>query len=119
MIAKRVLSLWLPVFAYAVLIFYFSCLPGRCVPQPFLFSDKFYHFIEYFPFGLLLFRAFYGTYAPLNKKTLVLILSLLALYGLSDEIHQLFVTDRVFSFADLFFDVLGGATGGLIYLWQK
>lgn len=46
---------------------------------------------------------------------------LVALYGLSDEIHQLFVVGRNFEVLDLFVDILGGSSGCLImsYLYPN
>ncbi|MBI5874232.1 MAG: VanZ family protein [Candidatus Omnitrophica bacterium] len=119
MVPKRTLSSWLPVFLYAALIFYFSCLPGKCIPEPIPLSDKVFHYLEYFPFGLLLTRAFSRTLIHLSLRSLLLIVFVVLLYALSDEIHQLFVPDRFFSFLDMFVDVLGGVSGGFIYLWRR
>lgn len=43
------------------------------------------------------------------------------LYGLSDEIHQLYVPDRSFELLDLLFDGVGAslAQAGLYLIWQK
>tara|TARA_Y100000034_G_scaffold136056_1_gene210528 strand:- start:600 stop:884 length:285 start_codon:yes stop_codon:yes gene_type:complete len=40
------------------------------------------------------------------------------LYGLSDEIHQMFVVGRVFSFYDVFWDSLGSLIG-LVFVKGK
>ncbi|HAJ57384.1 MAG TPA: teicoplanin resistance protein VanZ [Candidatus Omnitrophica bacterium] len=110
---------WLLVFVYGVVIFYFSCLPSKCVPQLFPFSDKVYHYIEYFPFGVLLVRAFWVTFKRLDRRALLLFLFVIVLYALSDEIHQLFVSGRFFSYGDILVDVLGAASGGFVYLWLR
>ena len=48
-------------------------------------------------------------------------LAFIALYGLSDEIHQLFVVGRNFDVLDLFVDTIGGLSGCLImsYLYPN
>ena len=51
--------------------------------------------------------------------TLLLALFMVSLYALSDEIHQLFVRGRQFDLFDALFDVIGAASGSLLYLWRK
>jgi len=115
----RRLEPWLSVSVYAALIFYFSCLPGECVVQPFPWSDKAFHLLEYFPFGFLLFRAFSKAFGASAGKTLLLAVFVIMLYALSDEIHQLATEGRTFSIFDLFCDVAGALAGGLIYSWRR
>lgn len=114
----RSLGSWLPVFLYALVIFYFSSFPGDCFPPMFPFADKLLHALEYCPFGFLLVRAFLRTLRHLSPRACLGILFVIVLYALSDEIHQLFVPDRVFSYVDIIFDVFGSLCGGMIYLWR-
>lgn len=109
---------WIPVFLYSATIFFFSALPGESVPVLFNGSDKLFHFLEYFGFGLLLSFALQRSF---NKyfNSLLAVFFVILFFSLSDEVHQLFVPGRQFSYADIFFDVLGGLTGGCLYRWRK
>ncbi|MCA9409023.1 MAG: VanZ family protein [Candidatus Omnitrophica bacterium] len=83
--------------------------------------DKIYHFIEYMPFGFLVYRAIYCTKVnPNGKQILTLSLLISFCYGLSDEIHQYFVPGRTCSGIDLLADTIGGFIGAFIYFyWNK
>lgn len=102
---------WIPVFCYAVLIFCLSSFPGKYVPLLFPNSDKLFHVLEYAPFGFLMARAMHRTTALKGFSLFQAVLLAAALYGLSDETHQLFVANRDFSLIDLFFDVIGAGLG--------
>ena len=106
---------WLPLFVYAGFIFFLSSLPIRAdldVPD----LDKVMHLGEYLVFGVLLSRAIEKSFPQdtLAKYYLWIIL-LSFLYGISDEVHQLFVKSREFSFWDAFADTIGAAIGAKIY----
>ncbi|MFH1691946.1 MAG: VanZ family protein [Candidatus Omnitrophota bacterium] len=109
---------WIPILLYGGVIFFFSSLPADSVPVLFAGSDKLFHFLEYFCFGLLLSFALQRTS---NKyfNSLLVVFFMVLFFSLSDEIHQLFVPGRQFSYADIFFDILGGLTGGCLYRWRK
>lgn len=112
--------MWLAVFLYALVIFLLSSLPPRFVPQLFFGSDKVFHFIEYLPLGFLLSRASSKGWNLSLFNTFVFPVILVALYAFSDEIHQLFVPGRDFSFVDISFDVIGAGAGNyLFFRWQK
>jgi VanZ family protein len=108
---------WLSIIGlvvYCALIFYLSSLPGDSMPDLPL-SDKFFHFFLYLGLGLLFTYLFYGLKFFTSRLKIVLItLAFIALYGLSDEIHQLFVVGRNFDVLDLFVDIIGGLSGCLI-----
>lgn len=97
---------WLVVIAFATLIFTFSSMPweeleentGKIAELP----DYTLHFIIYFVFGLSLFRALYTSGF---KKAATVAITIGVLYGLSDEIHQIF-TGRTFSLLDLLVDFI-------------
>ena len=63
-----------------------------------------YHLLEYFVLSFFLFRAFNG-YNVKNAFLLSILIS--TLYGVTDEIHQLFVPGRAFEIKDIFIDLLG------------
>ena len=111
MAVKRIssfLSLWLPVFAHLVLIYYLSSQPD--LPQPEIeipFLDKIEHLLAFGLMGFLLYRAFYFSFGEFHPLSL-LVTILVVLYGISDEIHQSFVPTRTPDVMDVVFDGLGG-----------
>lgn len=117
---EKKFMMWLAVFLYALVIFLFSSLPPKFVPQLFIGSDKVFHFVEYLPFGFLVSRASSKSLAFSLFNTFIFPVILVALYAFSDEIHQLFVPGRDFSFVDISFDVIGAGAGNyLFFRWQK
>ena len=95
---------------------------------------KFCHLAEYAILALLLWRAFRQacgnkSVAPehnaggWNWAEAGLALSIVFLYGASDEIHQAFVPNRTAQISDVLIDTLGGAAGLLalwiVFNWQK
>jgi VanZ family protein len=128
----ELLRRWLPVLAWAALIFTFSTnsfagerTAGIIVPLlSALFPDagprdlqaihyavrKLGHFTEYFVLSLLLYRALRGGERwSVRAATLALLLA--AVYAAGDEVHQLFVPGRTGSAADVLIDVSGAAAG--------
>lgn len=94
---------------YAGFIFWLSSRP---IPEGlplFPQGDKLWHFLEYFLFGLLAWRAF----LPQSKASWAWAIFLSLGYAGSDELHQLFVPARTASFLDWAVDSLGIA-GGLL-----
>jgi VanZ family protein len=87
---------------------------------------KFCHLTEYAVLALLLWRAIRRTCeksaAPergtrgWNWAEAGLAISIVFLYGASDEIHQAFVPNRTAQVSDVLIDTLGGAAG-LLALW--
>ena len=106
---KKIIYYWLPVIIYIVLIFYFSSLSRieaiETIPE-FILKDKLLHLIEYSILAILLYRAL-NQYQQFQSTALILAIILSTFYGLTDELHQLFVPGRFFSIADLFSDFLG------------
>jgi VanZ family protein len=102
--ASRVLSAWLPVVAWAGLIFTLSSIPdlGTGLGGWDLVLRKLAHAAEYAVLGLLLLRA-------LGRP--LLSLGLGAAYALTDEIHQAFVPGRQGSALDVAIDTAGVAIG--------
>jgi len=99
---------------YAGLMFYLSSqssLPGY-LPS-FYLSDKLMHGIEYFIFGGLVFHAIQDSPKTPGtvRKTVLISLLIVILYGISDETHQYFVPHRDASFYDFIADLVGGSLG--------
>ena len=103
---------WLPVLAWLALIFVLSSLPdehggldvGKGVP-------KLAHLAEYGILGLLVARAVTQRGGPLVDRRTLLPLLAIALYAVSDELHQAFVPDRTPAVTDVAIDTLGGLLG--------
>jgi hypothetical protein len=99
---------------YCTFIFYLSSLPGNSIPN-LPVSDKVIHFFLYLGLGLLFTSLLYGLkFVSSRVKIAVITFAFIALYGLSDEIHQLFVVGRNFDLSDLLADIIGGSSGYLI-----
>jgi VanZ family protein len=101
---------WLPVVAWAALIFAFSAVPdlGTGLGGWDLVLRKIAHATEYAILGALLVRATGRTW---------LALALGVLYAISDEIHQTFVAGRHGALLDVAIDAVGVAVG--VALWQS
>lgn len=107
----------LPVLAYCLLIFWLSAQSDLDVYSPFAVPDKLAHLLEYAGLGFLLMR---WLTAPLAVDAFVsrlpLVFVLATLYGLSDELHQLTVPGREFSWMDLVADGAGAYLGARLYM---
>jgi VanZ family protein len=97
---------WGPPILYAGLIFWLSSISTLPhIPEN---SDKFFHFIEYFVFAVLIWRAFgLGKFWFFNSKQALLTTFIASTYAASDEFHQLFVPGRSASIYDWIADVAG------------
>lgn len=112
------LALWVPVVLYMTLIFSLSSVSD--VPAlPGGMSDKSAHALLYAGLGILLVRALAGGRGTkVGAGTFALTILIAAVYGLSDEIHQLFVPGRQFDLRDLAADGIGAAVAaGLGWAW--
>lgn len=113
---KKQLSLWLPPFGYAILIFALSSIKNASLPDiKIMPTDKLVHFCEYALFAFILARFFF----QLDWKRPYLWAALFAsFYGITDEFHQYFVPGRATEFFDWVADTLGGLAGSQAYrLW--
>ncbi len=106
---------YLPPLAWALFIFVLSAMPGSAYPEVRLpFADKVVHASLYLPLGYWLARALcVAEHSSWHRKIIAFLL--VAGYGLSDEIHQLFVPQRTFSLGDWAVDCVAGALGVLIW----
>lgn len=107
---------WFPVILYSGIIFYVSSVPNISTPLPEMHFDKILHILLYAPFGFLVARGIYNTKASVSyRKLLDIVFWASLLYGLSDEVHQMYVPGRNIGFIDLVADTVGGVIGGYIY----
>jgi VanZ family protein len=109
-VSGSLLRLWLPVVAWAGLIFALSSVPdlGTGLGGWDLVLRKLAHAAEFAVLGALLLRA--------SGRTGIAF-ALGALYAVSDEVHQAFVPGRMGSPLDLAIDVVGVGAG--VLLWQR
>lgn len=75
------------------------------------------HFCEYTVFGVLLAHAFSGFTRLHDRQGIVIMLAIVlaSVYAVTDEIHQIFVPDRVCDVADWIIDVCGATLGSLLW----
>jgi len=101
---------WLPVVAWAGLIFALSSVPdlGTGLGGWDLALRKLAHAAEYAVLGALLLRALGMTWPAIAVGVL---------YGVSDEVHQAFVPGRMGSPLDVAIDAVGVCCG--VLLWQR
>ncbi|MFL5918523.1 MAG: VanZ family protein [Gaiellaceae bacterium] len=109
MARSRLVTDWLPVLAWAALIFAFSSIPhlssGLGVWDTVLRKGA--HITEYAVLGALLYRAL-GREAPALAAGIA--------YAATDELHQHFVTGRHASPVDVAIDAVGISIGMLVWL---
>ena len=109
MARSRLATVWLPVFAWAAVIFAFSSIPhlssGLGVWDTVLRKGA--HITEYAILGALLYRA-------LGREALALAIGIA--FAATDELHQHFVRGRHASPIDVGIDAVGVALGILVWL---
>ena len=109
MVRSRVVTVWLPVFVWAAVIFTFSSIPslstGLGTTDTILRKGA--HITEYAILGALLYRAFRRE-APALATGIA--------YAATDELHQHFVRGRHASPVDVAIDALGLTLGMIVWL---
>jgi VanZ family protein len=108
---------WTLAIAYAFFIFIMSSFPYG-PPQPSFLkavSSTFKHVLEYLVFGFLLLACFRSNHKT-KRFALFLAFLVASFYGLTDELHQLFVQGRTASIVDFIADSSGGFFGALVSL---
>lgn len=113
----RVLFYWLPIAAYAGLIFFLSSLPAPLSEfTGFRGADAVAHALEYGVLGLLVARALVAGGAGLTPRFAVFAAwAVSTLYGATDEMHQSFVPTRMAELSDLAADSFGGLVGATAF----
>ncbi|HEY3017842.1 MAG TPA: VanZ family protein [Gaiellaceae bacterium] len=109
MARSRVLTIWLPVVAWAAVIFALSSVPSLSTGLGWWDTvlRKGAHLTEYAILGVLLYRAF-DREAPALAAGIA--------YAATDELHQHFVRGRHASPVDVAIDAVGVALGMLVWL---
>ena len=114
----QVLWYWVPAVLYAGAIFFLSSQshPEEQLPSFLLenVSDKVLHAVEYGILAVLCFRTFRWAAGPaVALQAVVLAIVTASVYGVTDEVHQLFVPFRESSWQDWLADTIGAAIGAL------
>ena len=109
MVRSRLLTVWLPVVAWAAVIFALSSIPSLSTGLGTwdTILRKGAHLTEYGVLGGLLYRA-------LGREALALATGIV--YAATDELHQYFVRGRHASPVDVAIDAVGLAVGMLLWL---
>ncbi|MBX7042552.1 MAG: VanZ family protein [Ignavibacteria bacterium] len=111
------------LFSYLLLIFISSSIPGEEISNiGFDLNDKFVHAIVYLVLFILFFYSLKNQTKSIKLRRNALIFAAVfsALYGVSDELHQLYVPNRSCELSDWIADVSGIAAGmGLITLMNR
>ncbi len=112
---KRNKPAWLLCLAYMTLIFIMSSFPAPEAVHhvPIWYHIKLVHLVEYGFLCFLFLRAL--SHEPVKKQIFLAIL-FTTLYGVTDEIHQMFVPNRSAQLVDVFTNFLGAVTISMIYI---
>lgn len=120
----QVLWYWAPVALYAGTIFFLSAQshPEEQLPSFLLegVNDKVLHAVEYGILSLLCYRAFRWAAGPaVARQAVVLAIVTASVYGLTDEVHQLFVPFRESSWQDWLADIIGAVIGAMSWRFLR
>lgn len=110
---------WAPAILYMALIFYMSSFPApeAAGAFPIYFDVKAIHIVEYGVLTYLLFFALDKTTEISFAWKIVFSIALSYLYGLMDELHQVFVPRRSAALIDTVANIIGvGFTAFLLAL---
>jgi len=112
---------WTPLVLQAGLIFYLSSLSHPEQYLPWFFphlSDKVLHAVAYGILSVLFYRALRHATGPvLSTYAFLAAIAGAALYGLTDEIHQIFVPLRHADVWDLAADAVGASVAAAGWRW--
>jgi VanZ family protein len=111
----------LPPVLYAAMIIAVSTM-SHVSPPSFgvTWTDKIYHFGEYFVYAILIFRAFPNVHQSPSRKLLYTFLFLFGLaYGAIDERVQYYIPNRDSSPYDWMADAVGYLTAGTLFLFWR
>lgn len=110
--STRRIASWIAVACWASVIFWFSSLTGSQVPGRY---GSLGHFGEYAIFGALILLALE------SPGRLLPAVALASAYGITDEVHQLFVSGRQADPVDWLVDTLGALVGVVVigWLWRR
>ena len=106
---------WIPVLLYAGFIFYLSSIPYAGIAVQMNLS--LIHIPEFFILSYLIFRAISREKTDI-RHAIILAIVVSSFYGVTDEIHQIFVPGRAFSVFDIIFNFIGSSLI-LFKFWKR
>jgi VanZ family protein len=111
---------YLPAIVWGATIFVLSSIPGDTYPDVDVpFADKWVHLVLYAPFGWLLARAVSAGEKRSPARGAFVAVAIGLLFAASDELHQLWVTNRTCSLADWIVDSVGVALGVGVWVFHR
>ncbi len=103
-----------PVVVYCIAIYVQSAFPTDTGITAFPGSDKILHFAGYALFTLLTIRMLHAEdFRPATGDMIITAVAFSVFYGITDEIHQLFVPGRCFELFDVAADAAGSMAAGV------
>jgi VanZ family protein len=113
---EQKIEAWIPAVVYTAFIFGVSSIQGLSLPfGTFRFFDKVAHMAEFAGLGLFLSVAFRGSLPRKRRgQTMLLVIAIGLLIGVSDELYQSTVPGRVVDFFDWVADALGILVGSVV-----
>ena len=107
-----------PLFLWAVIILALTSIPGKEMPEINLWNwDKLAHGGVYFILAVLLFRYLYFVRRVALKAVPGPAILIGIVYGLLDELHQLFIPNRSCTWQDMLANTVGICLG--VYLASR
>lgn len=108
---------WVPVALYAGFIFYVSSLPEPV--QTLQVDLSVLHVPMFFVLSYLFARAVLGTRNIATSRAIAASIIVTTAYGVLDELHQLYVPGRTFSYFDMGLDLFGASLIVFKDWWEK
>ncbi|HDH52940.1 MAG TPA: VanZ family protein [Nitrospirae bacterium] len=108
---------WFVTIGYMGIIFYLSSLQDIDISRFPSNFDKVVHTCIYIPLSFLLYLSLRRI--GIKKYIFIMAFVLASIYGISDEIHQLFVPGRDAAIGDVLADTLGAFIGSLAANFTK
>ena len=112
---KSIMKHWITAILCAAFIFYLSGRQSLGVPL-FPYADKILHIIAYAVLAFFISRALCKAHSVGYFNIILMGMFITGIYGLTDEVHQLFVPTRSADPFDLLADFFGGLIGSIIYV---
>jgi len=112
---NKKLLVYAPLVVYWLILFVATTLPAASMPS-FGVVDKVNHLSAYFILAILLFLTLlFQQKIPLAKnRVAAYALIICSLYGMLDEVHQIFIPGRSAEFLDFLADACGALLGVLL-----
>ncbi len=108
--------------AYCLLLYFLSSVSSFPISSPFRHFDKVVHFCLYAGLSATVAMGLHRARREYSAKVLFLIpVGFSIIYGLNDEVHQLFVKYRTFEVGDIAVDAVGAAAAAafLLFVYRR